>query len=52
MSWYDPMLFTMNISKENMYWDCKDKILHFLNASLQESLGFNPLTTLITLFEF
>jgi hypothetical protein len=44
------MLFTMNISEENIYWDCKGKILHSLNASLQESLGLNPLITLITLF--
>jgi hypothetical protein len=44
------MLFTTNISKENMYWDCKGKILHSLNASLQESLDLNPFITLITFF--
>jgi hypothetical protein len=37
------MLFTTNISKENRYWDGKGKILHSLNASLQESLSLNPL---------
>jgi hypothetical protein len=36
------MLFTTNINKENIYWDCNGKILQSLNASLQESLGLNP----------
>jgi hypothetical protein len=40
------MLFTTNISKENIYWHCNGKFPHCLNTSL----GLNPLITLIILF--
>jgi hypothetical protein len=41
----NPILFT-SINKENIYWDCNGKIPQSLNASLQKSLGLNPLITL------
>jgi hypothetical protein len=44
------MLFTTNINKENIYWDCNSKIPQSLNASLQEALGLKPLITLIIFF--
>jgi hypothetical protein len=32
------LFFTTNNSKENIYWDCKDRISSHLNNCLQESL--------------